>query len=165
MKLRIQSFLPRTRSKTVFVLVMAAYSTTLDYFLAACRRAAHVPGPPPPFYASATQHPLGYIADLLILAPVIESFILIAIVELVRRFHAPTIVQALTAALFVSELHVFGWWPHALIVLPGFCIDAASYLYWRRISWRVAFVVIASIHALSNVIPATTAIGALFRRG
>jgi hypothetical protein len=55
----------------------------------------------------------------------------------------------------VSLLHVWSWWPHAIVVLPAFCIDAASYLYWRsRAPWKVAFLIIASIHALSNLVSA-----------
>jgi hypothetical protein len=46
-----------------------------------------------------------------------------------------------------------------VIVLPAFCIQAASYLYWRSDSWKTAFWVVASIHALDNFIPAVTAIG------
>jgi len=45
-------------------------------------------------------------------------------------------------------------------VLPSFCIQAASYLYWRRTSWKIAFWVVASIHALINVIPALSAFAA-----
>jgi hypothetical protein len=77
--------------------------------------------------------------------------------------HAPEAVQVLVAALFVSEAHAWPWWPHAVIVLPSFCIQAVSYLYWRRNSWKEAFWVVASIHALNNVIPALSTIAYAMR--
>lgn len=148
----------------VFILVMAAYSTTLAQLMAVCRRAFQIQSPPPSFYASATQHPLAHIFELLVFAPVFETFILIAIVELLRRFHAPVTIQALTAALFVSELHSWGWWAHGFIVFPAFCIDAAAYLHWRRKSWRIGYVVVVFIHALSNIMPAISALGYALRK-
>jgi hypothetical protein len=144
---------------------MAAYSTALDVFVAACRRAAGFQRPPPAFYESATQYPFGHIFELLVLAPFFETFFLVAIVELVRRFHAPPIIQALTGALFISGLHSWGWWPHGLIVLPAFCIDAAAYLYWRRKSWRVGYIIAALIHVLGNLIPAIMQLGYALRTG
>jgi len=89
----------------------------------------------------------------------VESLALVAVFELMRRAHAPAAVQVIAAALFISEAHVWPWWPHAVIVLPSFCIQAASYLYWCRISWKTAFWVVASIHALNNSIGAVSAIG------
>ena len=160
MALRPYSFLPRSRSKVVFVLVMAAYSTTITYFMVAWRAAAQVQGPSSGFYSVLEQQPLEHILELLIFAPVIESLILIAVLELARRARATAGLQILSAAMSVSALHAWPWWPHAIIVLPAFCIDGASYLYWRsRASWKVAFLIIASIHALSNFISAIYALG------
>jgi len=104
------------------------------------------------------------VISLLVIAPLIESLVLVGMVELVRRFHAPQTVQVFTAALFISGLHVRPWWPHAIIVLPSFCIQGASYLYWRRISWKTAFCVLAAIHALANVFPALSAVAAYTTR-
>jgi hypothetical protein len=50
-------------------------------------------------------------------------------------------------------------------VLPAFCVDGAAYLYWRqRDSWKVAFAVVASIHALSNSISAIYTLGYLLQK-
>jgi len=95
---------------------------------------------------------------LLVFAPIVESLMLVGVFELARRARAPEIVQVLTAAFFVSGAHYWPWWPHAFIVLPSFCIQAACYLYWRRTSWKTAFWVLVSIHALINVIPALSTI-------
>ena len=154
-RIRPASFIPRSRSKIVFVLAMSCYCVTLSYFVVAWARVAHIHGPPRSWYLS------GHAADviaLLVVGPIIESLILVGVFELVRRVHAPEIVQVLVAGLFVSEAHAWPWWPHAVIVLPSFCIQAASYLYWRRESWKVAFWVVVSIHALNNVMPALSTI-------
>jgi hypothetical protein len=135
---------------------MSCYCVTLAYFIATWARALHIPPPPRSFYLSGG---VGDVVALLAFAPIIEPLILVAVFELVRRAHAPDEVQVITAALFVSVAHASPWWPHAVIVLPGFCIQSASYLYLRRTSWKTAFWVVASIHALNNSIPAVSAIG------
>jgi len=161
-RIRLTSFIPRSRSKAVFALVMSCYCVTLSHFIAAWARALHIRPPPPAFYLSGG---IGDVFGLLCVAPIIESLILVAVFELVRWAHAPTTVQVITAALFISEAHVWPWWPHGVIVLPAFCIQAASYLYWCRDSWKTAFWVVASIHALNNFIPAVSAIGRSIRQG
>jgi hypothetical protein len=154
--IRLSSFIPRTRSKIVFALVMACYSVALLSFVSAWAYVAHVRSPPRAFYLRGGSH----FISLLIIAPLIESLILVGVFELVRRARAPAIVQVFIAALFISEMHVWPWWPHAVIVLPAFCIQAASYLYWReRASWKDAFWILVSIHALSNVVPALNTLG------
>jgi hypothetical protein len=155
-RIRLTSFIPRSRSKAVFALAMSCYCVTLSYFIAAWARALHIPPPPPSFYLSGG---IGDVVALLAFAPITESLILVSVFELVRRAHAPTAVQVIAAAFFISEAHVWPWWPHAVIVLPSFCIQSASYLYWRRTSWKTAFWVVASIHALNNSISAVSAIG------
>jgi hypothetical protein len=157
-RIRLTSFIPRSRSKVVFALVMSCYCITLSSFVSTWRRTAHVQSPPAAFYLDY-RDPVGNVISLLLLAPVIESLLLVGVFELVRRAHAPEVVQVLVAAMFISEAHVWPWWPHAVIVLPSFCIQAASYLYWRRSSWKTAFWVLVSIHALDNVIPALSTIG------
>jgi hypothetical protein len=155
-RIRLTSFIPRSRSKAVFAIAMAYYCVALDYFITAWARALHIPRPPSSFYLSGG---IGDVVGLLAFAPIIESLVLVAVFELVRRAHAPEAVQVITAALFVSMAHASPWWPHAVIVLPSFCIQSASYLYWRRTSWKTAFWVVASIHALNNSIAAVSAIG------
>ena len=153
-RIRLTSFIPRSRSKPVFAFTMSCYCVTLEYFIIAWARALHPP--PPSFYLSGG---IGYVVNLLAVAPIIESLILVAVFELVRRAHASVAVQVITAAVFMSVPHAWRWWPHAVIVLPSFCIQSASYLYWRRTSWKTAFWVVASIHALNNSISAMSAIG------
>jgi len=155
-RIRLTSFIPRSRSKAVFALALSCYCVTLSYFIAAWARALHIPPPPRSFYLSGG---IGDVVGLLAFAPITESLILVTVFELVRRAHALAAVQVIAAALFISEAHVWLWWPQAVIVLPSFCIQSASYLYWRRTSWKTAFWVVASIHALNNSISAVSAIG------
>ena len=154
---RLRSFIPRGRSKVVFALVMACYSVALARFVYAWAYVAHVRNPPRAFYLRGSAFD---VFALLVVAPIIESLILVGVFELVGRARVPAVVQVFIAALFISELHVWPWWPHAVIVLPGFCIQAASYLYWRqRAPWKDAFWVLVSIHALSNLVAALGALG------
>ena len=150
--IRLRSFIPRGRSKVVFALVMGSYSLVLGSFLATWARVANLPSPPRAFYI----HGIAYdVLGLLLFAPLVESLFLVGVFELVRRARAPGVAQVFVAALFISALHVRPWWPHAIIVLPSFCIQSASYLYWRqRAPWKDAFWILVSIHALNNVIPA-----------
>jgi len=129
--------------------------------MAAWVRAAHVPRPPPSFYLRGDP---ADIASLLVVAPLFESLVLIAVFELLLRFRAPEHIQVFATALFISGLHAPKWWPHAVIVLPTFCIQTASYLYWRRTSWKTAFWVVALIHALDNLLPALGAFAAYTSR-
>jgi hypothetical protein len=160
-RLHLRSFIPRTRSPAAFALVMACYCITLTLFIGAWANVAHLRRPSPPFYLRG--NPVDVIS-LLIAAPLIESLVLIGVFELVRRFHAPATVQIFAAALFSSLMHLRPWWPHAVIVLPSFCIQAGSYLYWRSHSWKTAYLVLASIHALDNLIPALYAFAAYTMR-
>src|ERR1700726_1364301 len=153
-RIRLSSFIPRTRSKAVFVLAMTCYGWTLSSLIGAWARAAHIKSPPPAFYWWTVGDPTANVLSLVVFAPLIESLILIGALELIRLARAPQTVQVIVAALFIAELHSWPWWPHAVIVAPGFCIQAASYLYWRRSSWKVAYWVVVTIHALYNFIPA-----------
>jgi hypothetical protein len=160
-RIRFRSFLPRTGWPAVFALVMACYSITFSSLIAGWVRAAHLRKPPPSFYLRGDP---ADIVSLLVAAPLFESLVLVAVFELLRRFRAPERVQVFVAALFISGLHGLKWWPHAVIVLPSFCIQTASYLYWRRTSWKTAFWVVALMHALDNLLPALSAFAAYTSR-
>ena len=139
---------------------MGCYCIAVGSFIAAWIWVARLPRPPRAFYLRGDA---ADVIGLLIFGPLIESLILVAVFELVRRLRAPDWAQILTSALFVSELHVWPWWPHAFIVLPAFLIQSASYLYWRRVSWKEAYWVLVCIHSLNNVIPALTVVGRTIR--
>ena len=152
--IRPRSFLPRTRSRAVFVLAMSCYSVTITYLIIAWAGVARVESPPAAVY-SITETPVGDLLVTVVFAPIVESLLLIGLFELARRASAPEAVQVLTAAFLISVVHVWPWWPHSVVVFPAFCIQSAAYCYWRpRGPFKQAFWIVASIHALNNVIPA-----------
>jgi hypothetical protein len=101
--IRFRSFLSRSRSPIVFALVMGSYSITLNSFLGAWARVAHLRRPTPPFYRRGDP---ADIISLLVIAPLAESLLLVGVFKLERRCHAPQTVQVFTAALFISALHI-----------------------------------------------------------
>jgi hypothetical protein len=146
--MKASAFLPRSRSKIVFVLVMASYGLFAALFLGSVADAFGAQHTRPGIFLQR-GHPTLEVISLLVFAPVVESLILIAMIELLRWLRSPVWLQIGLPAIISAALHV----PvsHALVVAPAWFIMAAAYLIWRRTSWKIGFVVIASIHALLNV--------------
>ena len=105
-----QGFLPRSNSKVIFILVMSCYAialTTVETRLVQLLRAwpaadksikqAVTPMAPP---ISQSR-----IVDLLLLSPVGESLIMIAVIEGVRRMRLTTGVQVVTATCVICLFH------------------------------------------------------------
>lgn len=155
-RIRLRSFLPRSRSKVVFILVMACYSIALGRLVSTIVRAFHVNEPPIGLFANANGEPTAHVVDLLFLAPLIETLMLLILIELFRRLRFPGWLQVLLPALLIGILHSPGWWPRGFIVAPSFAIDACAYLYWRPVSRKVAYGVVVAVHALHNFIPAVS---------
>lgn len=141
-------FLPRSKSKTVFILAMTCYALAATRLLGAIARAFGAPGPPLGVFQEHGHHLLEAIS-LLLFAPVVESLVLIGIIELLRKLRAPVWLQITFSALVGTFLHI----PvsYALVVVPAWFIMSAAYVMWRRESWKIGFVIIASIHALLNL--------------
>ncbi len=101
-------------------------------------------------------YPALEVISLLLLAPVIESLLLMGIIELLLWLRSPRWLQVALSALVSASLHT----PVSLafVVAPGWIIMAIAYLMWRQVSWKIGFMVIASIHALLNLIPAISTI-------
>jgi hypothetical protein len=166
-KMKLDSFLPRTESKIVFVVVMVCYTWTLTAFLNSILRVFHFDITAPPFLAAPQTHPFLCAAEVLVLAPLFESLQLIGIIELARFFRAPSWLQVLSVGVIIGFLHClwlddsnsFRWSVRGIAIAPGFAIQAIAYLYWRRVSWRLGFAIVLSIHALHNLIPSIPLIG------
>jgi hypothetical protein len=94
------------------------------------------------------------ISDLLLLSPVFESLLLVAVIELLRWLHCPLWAQISGATLALALEHSTSWSPWGLIIWPAFAVDAFSYVYWRATSRKVAYGITACIHALHNLIVA-----------
>lgn len=154
----LRSFIPRSRSKAVFVLAMACYSWTTASIVGTILRAFRVAPPPIGLFANEHGEPTAHVVDLIFLAPLVESLVLLGLIELFRRLHLPAWLQVLLPAFLIGIFHSSGWWPRGLIVVPGFAIEACAYLYWRSVSRKVAYGVVAAIHAVHNSIPALSVI-------
>ena len=159
-----ESFLPRGDSKVVFALVTAAYSAVCSQFLSAFLRAfvSENISRVSPF---AIRHPLFHVCELLIIAPLVESLIVVGIITLMRKLGAPALVQVLTTAWLISATHFRPTLLHGVVVFPAFCIMAASYIYWRKkAGWKCGYLVIVVTHLLLNVTPALPYAGYAFRQ-
>jgi hypothetical protein len=151
---RFDAFLPRSASPFVFVLVVTCYDYALTSLFAAIVRLFRFPPRPLSFWESHGD-PTAHVIEGLLFAPLIETCILVAIIEFLRWLRVPPVFQIFLAGVLVAWPHSYAWnWgPYAFVVTPSFVIQAASYLYWREVSRKHGFAVVASIHALANLLP------------
>jgi hypothetical protein len=145
-------FLPRSESKWVFILVMVAYAyilqrivqDTLEPFTGTNQWMAYVIG---------WGRVLSHVAEAVVFAPIWETLLLVAIIELLRGLGISAIRQVLVSTAALGVVDGINWWPHGIFVIPFFAICGISYLYWRPTSWRIAIGIVILIHALSNCMP------------
>jgi hypothetical protein len=161
----LEAFLPRSGSVFVFIPVVACYSFAITALFAVIVGVLHFPPRPPSFW-EAHGDSAAHVIEALAFAPLVESCLLVAVIELLHWLRTPTVIQVLVAAITVAAPHSYtwGWEPYAFIVAPGFAIQAASYIYWRAISRTRGFAVVASIHALHNLIPTLATIAYATRK-
>ena len=152
---QLDVFLPRSASAFVFILVVTCYDWAITSLCGVIVYIFHFPPRPPSFWESHGD-PAAHLIEALWFAPVLESCILVSLVELLRLMKAPAVVQVFLSAVILAGPHSYtwGWEPYAFIVAPSFAIQAASYIYWRAVSRTRGFIVVVSIHALHNLIPA-----------
>jgi hypothetical protein len=161
----LEAFLPRSGSVFVFIPVIACYDFAITALFAVMVYALHFPPRPPSFWESHGD-PAAHIIEALAFAPLLESCLLIAIIEVLRWLRTPTVIQVLLAAVALAGPHSYtwGWEPYAFIVAPSFAIQAASYIYFRAVSRMQGFAVVTSIHALHNLVPALAMIASATRK-
>jgi hypothetical protein len=162
---KFDAFLPRSASPVVFVLAVTCYDIALTALFAVIVRLLHFPPRPLSFWETHGD-PTAHVIEGLVFAPLIETCILVTIIELLLWLRLPTSVLVFLAGGLLALPHSYGrhWGPYAFVVLPSFIIQAAAYLYWKAVSRKRAFVVVASIHALANLLPALNTIAYLTRR-
>jgi hypothetical protein len=156
-------FLPRSQSKAVFLFVMTCYSWTLSTLTA---RLIRLLG----FWP--TTDPLAHVRQLiraggidartialarllvgpLLLAPVFESFVVIGVIELLRRLKFSIAVQITGSVSLSCFLHGLEHPVQWLLVAPLFLIGAAAYIYWRQISFWIGAQMIILLHFIHNSI-------------
>jgi hypothetical protein len=152
---KFDAFLPRSASPIVFVVVFVCYDRFLTALFTAIVRLLHFPPRP---LSSLELHgdATARVISGVVFAPLIETCILVGIIELLRWFRVATVAQVFVAGALVAWPHSYAWeWgPYGFVVMPAFIIQAAAYLYWRKVSRKRGFAVVASIHALGNLLPA-----------
>jgi hypothetical protein len=137
---------------------MACYTWMLHSLLQTAWSITHIL-PPPPALFSLHDKPTGsYVSGVILFGPLLESLILVGVIELLRWVRSPVWSQIVAAALVLGFLHSTAWRAWGFIVAADFGIQAFSYLYWRAAGFRTAFTVVFSIHALHNLVPALSAI-------
>ena len=143
------------KPQQAFVFFAASCAFTLNSLVARIVTLFHVrvrypPGTHNPLSAEHAILPTAI--NALLLAPIIESVILCALLEAFRKSRSPFILQIAAASAILALTHV-PWWPRAVIVAPLFLVCSYCYLHWRHASWQIALLLVAEIHAAMNLIP------------
>jgi hypothetical protein len=84
----------------------------------------------------------------------VESFVIIGVIELLRRLGFRIAVQTFVSAVIICGLHAAEYTFLAFAVAPVFLIQAGTYIYWRRVSFWVGTQMIIALHVLYNCQPA-----------
>ena len=153
-------FLPRTRSKTVFVFVMTCYTYTLQSINWRLIRLFDLwpKTIDPQTQALRLDRPgsdgtiLHAIISHLMIAPVAESLIVVAIIELFARLKFGIVVQILASASLSCFFHSIQYPLWGLEVAPVFLIGAGAYVYWRQVSFWTGTQMIILLHCFQNFI-------------
>jgi tetratricopeptide (TPR) repeat protein len=144
-----RGFLPRSESKWVFAIVIVAYSLAVtgvwDRLI--------MPFLPPyswSYYAYGWSNTLLRIGFSVVFWPITETLLFAGIIEMLRKFRAPKPIQVFFAVLALSSVDGLKHFQHGVAVAPSFALMGFTYVYWRRISWKEAFVTVAAVHAIYN---------------
>ena len=151
-----ERFLPRSQSKAVFLFVMTCYSLTITAVEA---RVIRLLGLWPEISDPVTHvHRLvqlhmednRLVIVALLGAPIVESFVFIGIIELLRRLRLNTAVQVIVPVSLFCFLHSIPYHFYGFWVAPFFLISAGAYVYWRRVSFWIGAEMIILLHFFSN---------------
>ena len=151
--LPLETLMPLFNSKGVYIVVMACCADTLNNFVSKIV-ALFCLQPSITYDGPITKEAVGEaILDALFYGVIIETLVLVAIIEGARRLRLSSFWQLTLSVIVLSATHIPGFAARALIVAPAFVIFAYSYMDWRRKSWKIGFVICAAIHSAANVIP------------
>jgi len=155
--MKFDLFVPRSNSKIVFATVITCYTWTMTSLM---RLVVYLFTKPEPNGDGRATHTAAqwamHFSEGLVLAPVLESLILIGMIELLRALKSSRSAQIFLSALAMGLLHSFSWHPRGLIIAPAFGIWAAAYLFIKDSSFRVmpAYGIIVLAHFLHSLMPA-----------
>lgn len=156
------SLLPRGQSKKHFLVTILCYELTLYTIEVGLVKFALLwptvsrvirPGLP-----SMPSNSVFYIADAVLVAPVLESMIIIVVIEIVRWLRFSVTVQLAISLLVICFLHSMQYLFWGLLVAPLFFMDIGTYLYWRRASFWAGAQMLVILHAAYNAVSALTLI-------
>ena len=101
---------------------------------------------------------------LLVLSPVVETFVLCVLISLGIRLRIPPLFAVVLGALVWAFLHSMAWGPWGFVVFPAFLVFGYTFVRWRYLSFSAGFVSATVVHALHNVVPTVTLLLTLKRR-
>jgi hypothetical protein len=96
---------------------------------------------------------LWLVAMMVVMAPLVETAIMAAVLSVLLRFVTPT-VAVLVSAIGWGIAHSMAAPAWGLVVWWPFLIFSTLYVVWRQRSLLAAIAVPASVHALQNLAPA-----------
>jgi hypothetical protein len=152
-----EGFLPKSQSRVVFLLVMLCYDAFIARVMSDIIRMFHL-WPTVRDIATGRERLAnpgieGALGSAFFTFPIIESLLLIAVIQLLDRIKATIAVQVIIAALLFSALHSIKFPIWGVLVFPFFILDGATFVYWRKFSiWSAGAMAIA-LHLLSNSVP------------
>ena len=88
--------------------------------------------------------------NALLIDPVFESAIGIAVIEGLRRLRCHVALQVFASVALMCVMHSIPYFLWGLLVAPLFLIDVGTYLYWRRLSFWTGVRMMIGVHALYN---------------
>ena len=91
-------------------------------------------------------------AKLVLLAPIVETLIMAAVLIVLSRFMSPTGAVLASAVLWAiaHSVHAAAW---GLVIWWPFLIFSTLFMVWRERGTAIALAVAASTHALQNLPP------------
>lgn len=151
----MSSLIPTTKSKMLYALIMAFYSIVLSLIFASVMNQVGFLGDKSNI-ATAQTYPtlvgkIVLVVFAMILAPVLESFLVSLIAGASSYFIKNIFVICTFSAFLWSVLHAFSvQFAVGFIILPFFWLNTYAYLQWRETSYWSAYFVIFLMHFIQN---------------
>lgn len=154
----LRPFIPRSQSRFVFLFAMYCYAVALGNIstqLLVLGRFWEIRIDPQDNTARYVEPGFdnSTLIELLVIAPIFESLVMIGIIELLRRFGFRVAVQFAASVIMSCLLHAVQYSFYAAAVAPGMLIIAGTYIYWRPTSLWVGLQMIVLLHFALNCLP------------
>jgi hypothetical protein len=143
----------RRTTRTKFALAMAVYSLLgafLIYLLLIYLAGIESSGSPRNRLQANNRSLVFFSISAVLIAPVLESALLIAIIAIVSRIFASQFMRIVLPTFLLCLLHSLAWAPWGLVVAPVFLLSSYGYLRWKPEGFFGAVFTTVLIHALYN---------------